>query len=93
MKPEYPRGSDVAYGPRAADVKRSVIRHEIVHSIQRAKAVSKGKSFVRDILNPVKRYIAEVGAYATQNRGMPGIGLGEKLFPTFRAMLRARRSM
>ena len=79
--------------PRASDVKRSVIRHEIVHSIQRAKAASKGESFARNMLNPVKKYIAEVGAYATQNRRRSGVGLGEKLFPTFKAMLRARRSM
>lgn len=78
---------------RAADVKRSVIRHEIVHSIQRAKAAAKGESFARNMLNPVKKYIAEVGAYATQNRRRSGIGLGEKLFPTFKAMLNARRSM
>jgi hypothetical protein len=78
---------------RAADVKRSVLRHEIVHSIQRAKAASQGQSYVRSMMNPVKRYIAEVGAYATQNRRRPGRSIVERLFPTFKAMLSARRSM
>jgi hypothetical protein len=78
---------------RAADVKRGVLRHEIVHSIQRAKAEVKGKSYTREMLNPIKRYIAEVGAYAAQNRRMPSGSLSGKLFPTFKAMLAARRSM
>ena len=78
---------------RAADVKRSVLRHELVHSIQRAKAATKGDSYVRGMLNPVKRYIAEIGAYATQNRRRSGRSIVERLFPTFKAMLSARRSM
>ncbi len=78
---------------RAADAKRSVLRHELIHSIQRAKAASQGKSYVRGMMNPIKRYVAEVGAYAAENRRRPGRGLVERLFPTFKAVLSAKASM
>ncbi len=78
---------------RAADAKRSVLRHELIHSIQRAKAASQGKSYVRGMMNPIKRYVAEVGAYAAENRRRPGRGLVERLFPTFKAVLSAKGSI
>jgi hypothetical protein len=78
---------------RAADAKRSVLRHELIHSIQRAKAASQGKSYVRGMMNPIKRYVAEVGAYAAENRRRPSRGLVGRLFPTFKAVLSATASM
>lgn len=72
----------------ARDAKRTVIRHELSHSIQRAK----DKHWTRGQFNPLKMFLGEVGAYATEHRRMKGQSLINRAFPTFTAIPKALQS-
>ena len=67
---------------KAKDAKRSVIKHELIHSIQRAKS----KHWDRKGFNPISVFANEIGAYSTQHRGMKGRTLADRAFPTLKAI-------
>lgn len=70
---------------QARDAKKAVIKHELIHSIQRAKS----ERWQRKQLNPIRMFLDEVGAYSAEHRGMKGRTIMDKAFPTFKAMPRA----